>query len=511
MIDGLAPVHLALSAVLVLWNILVAGRIANVHDAPRPLAILSAFGGLLIAPALIVTVATTSILYGRALDAVTWIWPVTATVIAAQAILATRLAQKGTSRAITIAIALPIAIYDIVIAAAAWVRYADARVESLPNWLLAIPGSEAATLAIIGGSHALVSAAYLHIPILAPAFRARWSASLGARLTIAAYATVWATGFAWGAVRSERAVREYAKYDATLLRERPGGRFAIGLHILPALSRAPYPVVLARDLRLVDTLGVRAVSLTITPAGARRSVLDSLARVLDPLRRDSVLLLVRVGYPPGIRMPGAVRPELLGATRVAAIREIARRLRPDVLFPAPEPYGEGARAVGSLPMQRWADFFNVAARTAGEVAPNVAIGMLVTAVDARDSALYAWAAADGGPIDVIGFSVTPSSRGPRGLDARTSSFDRWMAATPTEKPQWVYVAGAPAAHGERNQGRAIWAGMVWATSLPRARGVVAIEAGDYGALRGIRRVDGNLRPAAGVVRRAGRTLRELGP
>ena len=75
----------------------------------------------------------------------------------------------------------------------------------------------------------------------------------------------------------------------------------------------------------------------------------------------------------------------------------------------------------------------------------------------------------------------------------------------------MYVAGAPAAHGERNQARAIWAGMVWATSLSRARGVVAMEAGDYGALRGIRRVDGKLRPAAGVVRRAGRTLRELGP
>ena len=511
MIDGLAPVHLALSAILVLWNILVGGRIANVHDAPRPLAVLSAFGGLLIAPALIVTIATTSILYGRALDAVTWIWPVTATVIAAQAMVATRLAQRGTSRVITVSIALPIAIYDVVLAAAAWVRYADARLEALPNWLLAIPGSEAATLALIGGSHALVSAAYLHIPILAPAFRARWTASFTARVAVAAYAGAWAAGFAWGSVRSERAVRDYARYDAVLLHERPGGRFAVGLHILPPLSRAPYPVVLARDLRLVDTLGARAVSVTITPAGARRLVLDSLARVLDPLRRDGVLLLVRVGYPGGVRFPGATGPELLGPARVAAVREIARRLQPDVLFPAPEPYGEGARATGVLSPDVWARFLTDAAAAAADVAPNVAIGALVTAAGARDSAHHAWAARPGGPIDVLGFSLTPSSRGPRGLDERTSTFDRWRTAAASQKPEWVYVAGAPAAHGETNQGRAIWAGMAWATSLANARGVVAMEAGDYGALRGIRRVDGKLRPAAGIVLRAGRMLREAAP
>ena len=47
-----------------------------------------------------------------------------------------------------------------------------------------------------------------------------------------------------------------------------------------------------------------------------------------------------------------------------------------------------------------------------------------------DSALYAWAAAPGSPIDIVGFSLFPSPYVGGGIQSDTRTADRWMRATP---------------------------------------------------------------------------------
>ena len=70
---------------MVMWDVLVAGRVAQLRRVPRPFAAITAFGGLLIVPALLIAFASQSILYGRAIQPVAWVWPVTTILFALQA------------------------------------------------------------------------------------------------------------------------------------------------------------------------------------------------------------------------------------------------------------------------------------------------------------------------------------------------------------------------------------------------------------------------------------------
>src|SRR5438270_549953 len=54
------------SALVLLWDIALAGQIAQVRRAPRSFRALTALAGLLIAPATIIAVTSASILEGRA-------------------------------------------------------------------------------------------------------------------------------------------------------------------------------------------------------------------------------------------------------------------------------------------------------------------------------------------------------------------------------------------------------------------------------------------------------------
>jgi hypothetical protein len=83
--------------------------------------------------------------------------------------------------------------------------------------------------------------------------------------------------------------------------------------------------------------------------------------------------------------------------------------------------------------------------------------------------------------------------------------DRWMRNA-QNKEHWIFAAGeTPATHGERNQARALWGTLAWATSRAGVRGLIVRSAGDYDAINGIRAPGGRLRPVADVLRRA-RTL-----
>jgi hypothetical protein len=237
-------------------------------------------------------------------------------------------------------------------------------------------------------------------------------------------------------------------------------------------------------------------------------VLDSLARALDQLQRDSTLLIVTLGYR-GKLLPELRHVPLDSRTRIAAIRRIVRRLRPDNLLPAEDPYGVGERLVGRLQLPVWEEYFTAAALAAKSIDRRIRIGLSASSFDSRDSALYAWAAGPASPIDILGFSLFPDRRGAEALDAYTRTADRWMSVVPPVKQHWVFATGGfPLAHGEASQAQAIWGILAWATAHPVIKGLVVYEAGDYGQSRGLRAPSGRLRDATIYVMGAMRALRE---
>ena len=84
----LAPAHLALTLVIIVWDVMLAGRIAQLRQASRAFAAVTGMAGLLLIPAFIIALATTTVITGRAIAAVDWIWPITVLLVAVQAVYA---------------------------------------------------------------------------------------------------------------------------------------------------------------------------------------------------------------------------------------------------------------------------------------------------------------------------------------------------------------------------------------------------------------------------------------
>src|SRR5919199_1260310 len=459
--------HLALTFVILAWDVVLAGRISQVRKAPRAFAAITALAGFLIAPAVAISVATSSAITGRALVAVDWLWPLAAVLFAIQAVYA--LAR----RLVNTFVGLPIAVYDVLVAATVVLRYLASRGVDLPEPSLVLLAAQSDALTLVTGTAALTSPLFFNIPIIAPAFPAARELTAGFRVVVAFVAAGWATLIAVG------------------------------------LPRAPSVRAIRSDLALVDTLGVDAVSVVIVPDAATGEVLDSVAHIVEPLRRaDSTLLIVSLGYR-GKLIP-SLRPQGLDVDeRLRAINQIVRRLRPDILVPAEDPYGAGARAFGLLPVQTWEDYLTRAARLSKRLRPRTRIAVAASSFGTRDSLLYSWAVKPTSPIDVVGFSLSPSRRGAETLDASMRAADRWIQTERPRKEHWVLDAGGlPLAHGEQSQERALWGIVAWATSRPEIRGLIADGAGDYGAIVGLRAPDGRLRPAALALLRAERALEE---
>lgn len=499
--DWLAPAFYAASALVLMWDITLAGRIAQVRRAPRVFRALSALAGLMVAPAAILVVTSASILDGRAVHLVAWAWPMTLALFAAQAIHATM------RRLVTPLIGVPIALYDVVIAATAVVRYVGSLGHAPVDAALALSAAQSSTMGLLLSSAALTSPLAIQIPLLAPAFpsRYRWTATVRALLALGAGA--WCVVFAAQLPMGYIAVRSYERPAGERMRERPKGDLAVGLRLFPELTDGPPPLAIRSDLALTDSLDLDAIAVVIDPSAARLALLDSLAHSIDQLRRDSVLLVVTLGYEPDARERYRASPERYRRARIDVADRIARRLRPDILLPALDPYGAGAVALGNVPVTWWEEYLRLTAKRVRDVSLRIRIGVSASAFTARDSALYAWADSPRSPVDVVGFSLFPSFSGGESLNARLRVADRWTRTS--RKEQWVFAAGGfPTAHGEASQQRAILAVLAWATAHPTVRGLIVDGAGDYDEMTGLRAPGGRLRPAVVTLRRAIQALAE---
>ena len=503
MTEPLAAAHLAVSGLIIVWNTLRAGRIATARTTPRLFAALSGLGGLLLVPALLIRLATSNALYARSVEAVAWMWPLVLGIFAAQALYALLRRMSHPF------VALPILVYDVVLLVTALTEHALVHGVSPSEPSIVLLASHRAALALVTTPAALASTTWLMLPILAPAFPARWSVSIATRAAVAVLAAAWVGVTAAEIPFGLRAIRSYAPLAELRLRERTSGSLAVGASLFPSLAALPNPITVRDDLAIADSLAADAVSLVLEPAATRNAVLDSLRRAFDDRRRGGMLLIVSLGWERGPLDVFRGRDELDLAGRVAAVDRIARRLRPDYLLPVLEPYGTAARQVGALPPERWRAYLTAAARAAHEADRRVQVAYAASTFDARDSTLFAWAASAGSPIDAVGLVLRPTSRGGASLTSRMQRAESWLAVADTSKDVWVFAAGGlPLAHGEIAQRRAVWGAIAWGSGLERVQGVIVADARDYARATGLRSALGRLRPALAEAQRAAKALRE---
>lgn len=496
----LAPVHLALTLVIVIWNVVLAGRIAQLRQATRPFAAITGLAGLLLIPAVIIAIATTTVITGRAISSVDWIWPAIVVLFAVQAVYA--LAR----RLVNPLWGYPIAFYNVVVALAAIARYCAAHGVDLPRPLLIVMAAQIDALALVTTEAAITSPVFLHVPMISPSFPALRKLTASFRMAMAALALAWFGVVVAEIPRADVALASYDSHADDLLHERPTG-FFVGVKTFPDVLKPPSAASVRADIEAAAFLDVPVVSVVFSP-GATVLGIDSVARALELLQRDSILVIASIGYR-GKLFPELSRADIGVDERLATIRRVLTRLRPDVIVPAQDPYGVGARILGRLPADTWKSYFARASAVVKEVRPRTRVAFSASAFDSRDSTLYAWAAAPGSPVDIVGFSFYPSRLGARTLDANFRAADRWMRAHPPRKLHWVFGAGGyPLAHGEASQDRAIWAALSWASAHAEVRGVVITESNDYGQAMGVRAPNGRNRRAAATVKRSIKAFRE---
>jgi hypothetical protein len=500
----LPALYVAIAAVMVMWDVLVAGRVSQLRRAPRTFAAVSAFSGLLIVPALLIAYASSSILYGRGIQPVAWVWPFTTVLFAFQATYAL------SRRLVTPLFGVPIFVYNLIIAIVAVSRYSVAHGLIPPDFGMALSAAQASSLGFFFGAPALWGAQYLQVPLMSPSLPARWGFGRAVRAGIAVSAAALSGLVLIEMPNAFATAKSYAGYSDEKLQEHPEGDFDIGLKIFPDLSGPPPPLALQRDIELADSLALDVIAITVTPEGARLAALDSIARTVETRRADSALITISLAYPKDARRQFRESPEEYTKKRVADVDRISRRLRPDILIPAVDPNSEGARALGAQPPEYWRNYLTRAARVAHYVNPRIRVGVSASTYGSRDSTLYYWAARRDSPIDVLGFSMMPGFDGAISMNTHMRIAQRWMRSFPTRpKPHWVTAAGGyPVAHGEESQELALWGVLAWATTQTPIKGLIVTEGGDYTVLRGLRTASGRFRPAVGTVMRAQRGLRE---
>lgn len=516
-IPTLAPAaagYAAASLLAVAWDVTYAGRIAQLRRAPRALATLSGVCGLMIAPAFAAHLAGSSLYGGRAVNSIAWVWPLAALLVLAQALYATA------RRLITPLVGVPILAYDVLVVLVTVARYLVERGADPPAALLALSAAQASVLGTVLGPAALVSPLAVLVPLLVPAYPARWRLTRAARALLAFGAAFVAGVTLLEMPRGVGAVASYASFAAERLSERPGGDFSVGVSALTRLAGPPPALTVRNDVPLLDSLQVDAVAVRLRPGGGTLAALDSLDRVLDPSRRDSTRLIVSLEYAPGDAALRRADPTEFDARRLAFVERVARALRPDVLLPAGAPYGETAELVGRLPVEAWRAYLSAAAARAHAVNRRIRVGVSAGDYSPADSALYVWAASRAAPLEAVGFAVAPSFTGGTGVDARLRAADRWMRAAALAdgreigsargaKEHWVFdVHAFPVVHGSASQAGTVWHTLTWATAHPEIVGVIASEPGDYAEMTGLRAADGRLRPATNALLQALRGLRE---
>src|SRR3989449_4424370 len=240
---------------MIAWDILMAGRIAQLRRIPRGFQALTGIAGLLILPALVVAYTSQSLLYGRAILLVSWLWPFTALLFVLQTVYALG------RRLVTPLLGFPLLVYNIIIATVAVTKFTITGGHSPAEFGLALNAAQASMLGTFFGTPALWNPIYIQVPLFAPSLPARWSFTRMARVALAGAAIAMTALVVVELPGAYAGIRSYQSHDKDQLQEHPEGDFRIGLKIFPGLRSGPPPLAIRDDLALADTLDVDAITV----------------------------------------------------------------------------------------------------------------------------------------------------------------------------------------------------------------------------------------------------------
>lgn len=489
------------TAVLV-WDVAMAGWIAARREAPRFFTQVTAFCGLLVMPMMLVGVAAGTAAGARTITGITWLLPIVSIAFAVQVLFALG------RRLVSPLVGIPLLLYNLAVVGVTVGDYLVARTGQAPVALQAAVAARDAVVGMSVGRAALMSPLALLAPILAPAYPARWrlSGAIRASLVLIAVALTTLLVIEWP--RAIGAVRSYEAAAYEPMQARPNGDYLFGVRLLPSLAGAPSARLVQSNRAIVDAFRPDIVLLVLDVDAARPMVLDSLRRVLAALAVDSAMLAV------AFRLDEPRTPRSNDPTRLLAIERAVRTLRPAILFPAlPDPMPEWF-APPRPSVAWWQNMLDATGRVVRRVRPTTRLAWSATRLDATDSAVYAWAAAEDSPVDLLGATSYPSFSGLPAMDARLRAFERWHSALSSEgralQPHWlVTIGGLPHAHGDRAQVAAIRRALAWGSRRPWITGAVVGEAGDYDGRLGLRAADGRTRAALGVIGLAVRRMQDV--
>ncbi|MHB1311617.1 MAG: hypothetical protein ACYC3L_06330 [Gemmatimonadaceae bacterium] len=485
----------ALAAVLLAWNLAIGVRATSLGSAGTAFRALTGLGAFLLLPALLIGVLAPTEPGARVLTPLTWFWPLVTLGVVVQAAWAFARRRSSSLHAI------PVVLFDVLVAWIAIARWLEALGAGLPAWLLA-PGVAVSALGASAlGEGAYLWSAWLLLPSLVPAAPARSTLSAAWRAAVAAGFSVLLVLVGAGVPRAFAGLQAARAIGEGLMTERARGDLAVGLHLLGDVTAPPAPAAARHDAALADSLGASAVHVTITPEGGTAAVLDSVARVLEG-RRDSVTLVVSLALADDEAATLGANDAHWLPGRIALVERVVKRLHPDVLLPAGDhaPYGSAAR---------WEDYYERVARAARRIDRDVTIALATSAATPLDSTLCDWVGQGDTPVDAIALAVPPGRDGPARLRAAQAALGRWLSMAHTPPVVWVVaLPSAPAVDGEVAQQHVLRQALQWASAHAWVRGVIAGDASDTWWSGGLRAASGRSRPALAEVGNALRSLRD---
>ena len=195
------------------------------------------------------------------------------------------------------------------------------------------------------------------------------------------------------------------------------------------------------------------------------------------------------------------------------MERILERAKPDVLIPGWRTPLPAVFTTIDPSLQWWQVMLTNTADLIQRNRPRTLLGWQAARLDARDSAVYDWAAKAASPVELIGAVSFPSFAGLPAVDARLRAFDRWHTLADnryhSDHTHWlIEIGGLPRAHGDAAQTAAIMRALAWGSRRPWISAAILGEAGDYDGAIGLRAADGRLRSAVGTISRASRGMSE---
>jgi hypothetical protein len=356
------------------------------------------------------------------------------------------------------------------------------------------------------------------VPMIAPAYPARWRLSGVARALLVLSATAVTTLLVIEWPRGIGAVRSYRAAYSEPMQARPSGDFALGMRWLPVLDGFPPARAVRADRALAQAFEPDVLFLVLDEEGTRAAALDSLARVLEPVRADSTIIAVAIRH--GRHPSPSVDPE-----RAAAVERVLVRLKPDVIFPAIGDPFPSVLVEAPPSVSWWRSMVRTINVVRQRVRPATRLGIALAHLDARDSAIYAFATAPGSVVNVIGAMIAPSFSGLPGTDARLRALERWHQRVEDERAaadtgltpailsplptHWLApITGLPHAHGDVAQLAAMRRALAWASRRPWLTAAILGEPADYDGWTGIRAANGRVRLAWPALSAAAKGMRE---